>query len=192
MTSPARANGAAHPWKAILKTGAVLAGYAAAFAVASYVHQLNTQGPDAQASDDMYDLANDFVFVQVFCGLGLFPTGLALYFLRPVRAFWTILAIAAFAFAATGPIAAAAIVLASHVSGLPSFCTAWASLGVLRVLPAPLFAAAFLLGGVSRRVGYPAGRCSGQASLRARSLPLLSSIGSSRLAPALFRLSIAG
>ena len=155
MTAPAPASGAAHPWKALLKTGAVLAGYAAAFAVASYVHQLNTQGPDAQGSDDMYALGNDLFFVQVFCGLGLFPTGLALYFLRPVRAFWTILAIAALAFAATGPITAAAIVLASHVSGLPSFCTAWASLGVLRVLPAPLFAAAFLLGGCFAPSRFP-------------------------------------
>ena len=149
MTSPAPANGAAHPWKAILKTGAVLAGYAAAFAVASaavYVRQLHTQGPDAQASDDMYAFGDDILFVQVFGGLGLFPTGLALYFLRPVRAFWTILAIAALAFAATGPLTSIVIALASGVPGLPPYWTAWAALGVLRLLPAPLFAAAFLLG----------------------------------------------
>lgn len=149
MTSPAPANGAAHPWKALLKTGAVLGGYAAAFAVASaavYVGQLLTPGPDAQASDDMYALGNDFFFVQVFGGLALFPTGLALYFLRRVRAFWTILAIASLAFAATGPLASIVIALASGVPGLPPYWTACAVFGVLRLLPTPLFAAAFLLG----------------------------------------------
>jgi hypothetical protein len=45
-TSPARANGAAHPWNVIVKTGLVLAGYAAAFAVVSaavYVRQLESR-----------------------------------------------------------------------------------------------------------------------------------------------------
>ena len=149
MTSPAPASGATHPWKALLKTGAVLAGYAAAFAVASaavYVQQLHTQGPGEPAPDDMSALGEDFFFVQVFGGMGLFPTGLAFYFLRRVRAFWTVLGIAALAFAASGSFAATVIQLTSSLPSLPSFWIAWASLGVLRVLPSPLFAAAFLLG----------------------------------------------
>ena len=148
MTSPARANGAAHTWKVIVKTGVVLAGYAAVFAVASaviYVRQLHTQGLDAQASNGMYAIGQDILFVQAFGGLALFPTGLALYFLRRIRVLWTILVTAALALAATGPVTAAVIALSSSLPNPPSFLTTWAIFGVLRMLAAPVIAPAFLL-----------------------------------------------
>jgi hypothetical protein len=93
----------------------------------------------------MYAFGDFILFVEVFGGLGLFPTGLALYFLRPLRIFWTILAIAALALAAIGPFTVAVVALLSRLPNLPSFWQACAFFGVLRMLGAPLLAGAFLL-----------------------------------------------
>jgi hypothetical protein len=148
MTSPASPGERAHSWKPLLKALAVLVGYSLALAVACVavdVRQLNTQGPDAQASGGMYAFGDALLFGAVFGGAALLPTGLGLYFLRPVRTFWTLLAIAALALAATGPISAAAYELLRHLDSAATFLQVCAGVVVLRMLGAPLLAATFLL-----------------------------------------------
>ena len=150
MAAPVPINGGLRPWIPLLKAFAVLAGYSAALFAASaavYVRQLNTQGPDAQASAGMYAFGDSVVFVAVFGFVALFPTGLGLYFLRPVRTFWTILAIAALAVAATGPVSVAMIALKSSLPNPPTFMVLCLFFGVMRMLGSPLLAAGFLLGG---------------------------------------------
>ncbi|MBI5248978.1 MAG: hypothetical protein HY912_05735 [Desulfomonile tiedjei] len=97
--------------------GAVLAGYLTAFLLASgavHYQQLQTLGdPQAQASSGMYAFGDAILFMFVFGVVALFPTGLALYFLRPFRSFWTALSIASLALAVTGMVAASVIALAS-------------------------------------------------------------------------------
>ena len=150
MTAPAPINGGVRPWIPLLKVLAILAGYSAALFAASaavYVRQLDTQGPDAQASGGMYAFGDSVAFVAVFGVVALFPTGLGFYFLRPVRTFWTILAIVALALGATGPVSVAAIALTSSLPNLPPFVQVCQFFSVMRILGSPLLAAGFLLGG---------------------------------------------
>jgi hypothetical protein len=66
------------------KFGVVLGGYILACLIAIavvYVWELFTQGPVAQASSGMYAFGDMLLFVSVCGFLGLFPTGLAIYFL---------------------------------------------------------------------------------------------------------------
>jgi hypothetical protein len=96
--------------------GVVIGGYAtASFVVgaAVYVRLLHTQDAQAVASAGMYAFGDLLLFVFVFGAVALFPTGLALYFLRPVGRFWTVFSIGALAFAGTGLCAALVIALAS-------------------------------------------------------------------------------
>ncbi len=148
MTAPFPSTGGARPTKPGLKVLLVLAGYSAALAAActaTYIRQLNTQGPDAQASAGMYAFGDVSLFVAVFGFVALFPTGLALYFLRPVRPFWTILAIGALALAATGLFCATALELVRHLPAAPAWLQVVAGLGVLRMLGAPRLAFGLLL-----------------------------------------------
>jgi hypothetical protein len=72
--------------KSFVKFGVVLAGYLAAVMAASAavaVRVANTSGPDAQASAGMCVFGDGLLFVAVFSAVAIFPTGLALYFLRP-------------------------------------------------------------------------------------------------------------
>ena len=133
---------------ALVKVGAVLAGYVVAVLVASAavaVRLADTSGPDAQASAGMYAFGDLLLFVAVFGVVALLPTGMALFFLRPCRLFWTVLSIAALVLAATGVFATAVCVLAScwTVPCRPlEFC---AALAVLRMLASPLLATSLLL-----------------------------------------------
>src|SRR5579863_5572361 len=81
-------------------------------------------------------------FLGLFGFLALFPTALALYFLRPVEKFWSLFSGASLAIAATGPVFALLIVRrdgalwAGPIVGL---------FGLLKVLGAPLFGLGFLI-----------------------------------------------
>jgi hypothetical protein len=69
----------AHSWKPLLKALSVLVGYSGALlaaCLALYIRQLNTQGPDAQASAGMYAFGDGLLFGAVFGFGALFPTGL--------------------------------------------------------------------------------------------------------------------
>ena len=91
--------------KCLVKCGAVLAGYIIAWVAASTavaIRVADTQGPDAQASAGMYAFGDLILFLGVFGILELFPTGLALYFLRRFERFWTVFSAAVLAFSVTG------------------------------------------------------------------------------------------
>jgi hypothetical protein len=132
----------------LIKTGIVLAGYATALlaACAAVAVRLNhTQGPDAQASSGMYAFGDSILFMFVFGVVALFPTGLALYFLRLFRPFWTAISIISLALAVTG-IAAASVI--AFASSWPLHEPRWVIaefLAVLLMFAAPLLAAAFIL-----------------------------------------------
>ena len=128
----------------------VLAGYVVAFALASIAVAVRvsfTSGPDAQASSGMYAFGDLLLFMAVFGGVGLLPTGLGLVFLRSSRRFWRILSAIAVAIAATGVTAIVLFAIGRSATAPPAL-RAWDALAVLRILPAPLFAVAFLIAGV--------------------------------------------
>jgi hypothetical protein len=138
--------------KALVKVAVVLAGYIAAVMLADAavaVRIANTSGPDAQASAGMYAFGDALLFLAVFSVGAIFPTGLALYFLRPYRWVWISLSIAGLAIAGTAIVSASIYILVAHLP-LPresplSLCAAFA---VLRMLLSPSLAVAFILAGL--------------------------------------------
>jgi hypothetical protein len=133
-----------------LKLGVVLGGYLAAFALASAavaVRVAGTSGPDAQASSGMYAFGDSVLFAAVFGAVALLPTGIGLVFLRPYRRFWTVLSAVA-AFIAATVIAAFILYVVGRTEPVSSSLGAWSAFSVLRILAAPLFAAAFFLAGI--------------------------------------------
>ena len=130
-----------------IKLGVVTGGYAAAWFVASaavYLRQLHTLDAQAQASAGMYAFGDLILFVGVLGVLALFPTGLALYFLRPFGKFWTMLSTASLAWAVTGLGAAFLIALAATQPS-QSLWRVVASFGVVRMLVAPPLATGLAL-----------------------------------------------
>ena len=128
----------------------VMAGYLAALALASLAVTLRvatTSGPDAQAASGMYAFGDALLFVAVFGTAGLLPTGLGLVFLRPYRPFWLILSTIGAVIATTAVMALVLFAIGRSATA-PSSLSTWADLAVLRILPAPLFAAAFLVAAV--------------------------------------------
>jgi hypothetical protein len=125
------------------KFGIVLAGYVAAVLVAGAaleIRLLNTQGPDAQASAGMQAFGDLLLFLGVFGFAALFPTGVALNFLRHYERLWTVFSLASLTLALIGPVAA--VVLQSHQRD-------WLIAGLIwlgQVLGAPLLALGFLVG----------------------------------------------
>ena len=125
----------------------VFGGYAVAWFVASsavYVRLLQTQDAQAQASAGMYAFGDLILFVGVFAILALFPTGLALYFLRPFGKFWTVLTTLSLAWAVTG-IGAAFMIAFASTQPPQSLWRAAASFGVVRMLLAPPIGTALAL-----------------------------------------------
>jgi len=132
------------------KIGIVLGGYAAAFALATLAVAVSmawNSGPVADASSGMHAFSDLLLFAAVFGAVGLLPTGLALVWLRPYRPFWTVLSVAAIVVGATGVIAVA-LFASGRSEPVSTTLGAWSGVAVLRILPAPLFAAAFLLAAV--------------------------------------------
>jgi hypothetical protein len=140
----------------LVRFGVVIVGYIAACLVASvaeHVRVLHTQGPDAQASSGMYAFGDFLLFITVFGVLALFPTGLALYFLRPFEKFWAVLSFGLLAIAVTGLCTAPTMGL-GFTQPTHSALVALAGIGLLSVLTAPLLALAFAIATVLA----PAGR----------------------------------
>jgi hypothetical protein len=132
--------------KPFLKVAVVAAGYVAAFLIASAVVAVRiatTSGPDAQASSGMYAAGDAMLFVAVFGGCALLPTGAALFFLRPYRRFWIVLSALGLAVAVTGVTAAVLFAVGRHATASP--LATWAAFSVLRILVAPLLAITFLV-----------------------------------------------
>ena len=80
---------------------------------AAAVRVANTSGPDADASAGMYAFGDWLLFIAVFSAVVLFPTGLALYFLRPCRRFWVAISVTAVMIAATAIMAASVYAVAA-------------------------------------------------------------------------------
>ncbi len=94
----------------------------------------------------MYAFGDAILFGAVFGYVALFPTGLALYFLRPFKKLWTVFSIASLALAFTGLVAASVIAFALTLP--PDDESAWAisaGFGILRMLVAPLLAPVFVI-----------------------------------------------
>ncbi len=128
----------------------VLGGYVLALvSAAAVVHawQLRTSGPDAQAMSGMYAFGDLLWFVGVFCAVGSVPTALALYFLRPFPVFWRALATVSGIVAATSLMAAATYAMGRSAE-YARYVGEWPSFAVLRLLAAPIFGGAFVLGGL--------------------------------------------
>ena len=79
-------------------------GYVVAVVIAVIAVTINvaaTSGPDYQASCDMLAFGDSLPFVAVFGVCAVPATGAALYFLRPYRSLWHVLACVALCIAAT-------------------------------------------------------------------------------------------
>jgi hypothetical protein len=133
--------------KPAAKVGLVAAGYIAAFALASAVLAIRlaqTSGPDAQASSGMYAFGDAVLFVAVFGVAALVPTGAALFFLRPYRAFWNIAAGLALIVGVTS-VAAVGLFAVGRAATAQSLLGTLAAVSVLRIILAPLLAPVFLV-----------------------------------------------
>ena len=84
------------------------------------------------------------LFLAVFSVAAIAPTGAALYFLRPHRAFWRALSTGALVLAITA-LAALVAYAAPHAPDAESALNAWSAVAVLRILVAPSLALASLL-----------------------------------------------
>jgi hypothetical protein len=126
------------------KLGIIVAGYVTAFVVAYlavHVRQLQTRADPLAASSGMYAFGDLSLFLAVFGFVALAPTGLGLYYLRPVRRLWAVWSIGCMALAGTGLVAALVIMFVSHD---PRWGVA-VSFAVLRMFGAPLLAPLFML-----------------------------------------------
>ena len=160
--------------KPLVKAGIVVAGYAVALALACGVVYLRIESyandPDAQASQGMYAFGDTVLFVFTFGAAALPPTGLALYFLRPVQRFWNVIAVGALALASTGVIAAL-VYWGEHLHPQwTSVLTWWPAYAVLRIIIAPLVTSAIIVCAVfapeprARRMLWIAAVCEGAAA----------------------------
>jgi len=135
--------------KPLAKAGIVAAGYAAALVLACGVTYLRIESyennPDAQASSGMYAFGDALLFVFTFGVAALPPTGLALYFLRPVQRFWNVIAVGALVFASTGVVAALVHWAERLLPQWASLLTWWPAFAVLRMIIAPLVTAALIV-----------------------------------------------
>jgi hypothetical protein len=85
----------------------------------------------------MQAFGDSLLFIGMFGFLALFPTALALYYLRSFDKFWTAFSIAALLLAIIGMLAAVMMGRPLHSSWVVGF------FGLLKVLGAPLFALCF-------------------------------------------------
>lgn len=126
----------------LAKVALVGAGYIGAVALASAVvaaYVVATSGPDRQTYGAMFDFGDSLLFLGVFGVAAVVPSGVALFFLRPYRPFWTVLSVAGLAVAVTG-VAAFLDFLSWRWADAHTTGSAWSALASLRILIAPLFA----------------------------------------------------
>jgi hypothetical protein len=123
----------------------VVSGYAVALLTALIVtraHAVATSGPAWQGSFGMLAFGDTALFVGVFALTAMPATGAAFFFLRPFQTLWHVASIAALAIATSG-VAALLDYLISPSTG--AGLGAWSALAALRILLAPLLAAAYFL-----------------------------------------------
>jgi hypothetical protein len=128
------------------KAGVVAGGVVAAFLIALAVVALRvalTSGPAGQASSGMFAFGDALLFVGVFGAAALVPVAAGLFWLRPVRWFWMVLAGLSLGVTATSLVAA--VVFAAGTGTSTSPMAAWDGLALLRILAAPFLAFGFLV-----------------------------------------------
>jgi hypothetical protein len=133
--------------KPITKISVVIGGYIAAILLAAVIvaiHMAFMSGPDAQAASGMYAFGDMLLFLGVFGIAALVPTGIALFFLRPYRAFWSILSGLGIIIALTSIVAAVLYEFSRH-RAVPSPLDSWVAFSMLGILVAPLLAFVFLI-----------------------------------------------
>ena len=134
--------------KTLTKTGIVIAGYGCALAIGiavAYARYKSMENlPDAQAASGMYAFGDFMTFLFVFGVASLVPSGLAFYFLRENRTFWTVMAVCAAVVAAGNVALAAAYWMQWRMPDL-TMLHPWSSLAPLRMIIAPLVAATIFL-----------------------------------------------
>lgn len=122
--------------KKITKIGLILAGYGLAFAgacLAAYLDDLATTRFNDQ-SGGMVAGGEMILFIGVFAFLSVFPTALALYFLRSEDKFWNAFSIFAIGLALTGPVAEFYIYLVRiFTSSTPTLWAFFSFFALLRV-----------------------------------------------------------
>jgi hypothetical protein len=128
------------------KLGMVLAGYAVAllvtFAICTVLALVRHADSPRDASGGMQAFGDMLLFLGLFGFLALFPTTLALYFLRPFEKFWNVFSAASLALAATGPVAA---LMMGRAQKSPELGLLMGLFGLLKVLGAPVLGAGFLI-----------------------------------------------
>jgi hypothetical protein len=131
----------------------VAAGYAIAVLLGCLAVALRvaSEGPEAVAESGMRAFGDLVLGVGVFGACALVPTAAALYFLRPHRTFWDVLAFTALALSATAVAAAALYVLGRQD---PAAVMAGA-FAVFRLLVAPVLASGFLLAAIFAPYRWP-------------------------------------
>lgn len=125
----------------------VIAGYLLALVIAWAVVALYaaaTNGPDRQTYGAMFGFGDSILFLGVFALASLPATGAALFFLRPYRGFWRVVAAGAAGIALTG-IVVLVDMLASRDSTAGALIGQWSMLSPIRALLAPVLAVIFLL-----------------------------------------------
>jgi hypothetical protein len=126
------------------KPGVVLIGYAAALVLSGvgfYVYvYLSSRTNAAQASGGMQAFGDSLLFVGLFGFLALFPTALALYYLRPFEKFWTVFSITSLVVAVSGLLAA---VMIGRLQQPPWAIFGIGFFGLVEILGAPLLGFAF-------------------------------------------------
>jgi hypothetical protein len=135
--------------RALAKCGVVLAGFVAAALIANAAVNARDLRLSAQAQDapGMFAWGDLILFLEAF-GLGaIIPTVLALYFLRPIKQFWTVFSITAIAFAVTGLGAALVVALTAQLDHEPtqSFVRLLPAIGGLREMMSPAAGVIFVL-----------------------------------------------
>jgi hypothetical protein len=138
------------PLKTALKWILVLGGYAAAPAGAAlvvYLHQIYFPLPPDVASSGMAAGGDMIFFIAVWAFLSLFPSALALFFLRSRPGFWNFFAWLGLGLAATAPLAEVLNILNRLLQVRSAFWALAGFIALLRVGLAPLMALLFLAAG---------------------------------------------
>jgi hypothetical protein len=130
------------------KLALVLAGYALAIAssiVSVLVYDSRFTPADNQAMGGMIAGGEMMLAGAVFCALSLPPTGLALWFLRGSRRFWSAFSAAGIAFAVAGLAAVLTPLVAGRAMATEPALMLVGLVGIVQMLGSPLWIGGFVL-----------------------------------------------
>ena len=131
-----------------MKLGIVVAGYVLAMAAsgaAVMVYDKQFTPADNQQMGGMIAGGEMLYGFGVFALLALIPTGLALWFVRNNRRFWSVFSVAALAFAIAGLAAVFTSFVAGAVEARSPLVALVCLLGVVQMLGSPLWVGGFAL-----------------------------------------------